>query len=334
MRIVSLFRSNLIGAALSESAVVNAAPPSSATWYADYLRDARQVAIGHDRSLNLYCIGSGSPTVILESGLGGYAFDWWAVQGGIASFTRVCAYDRAGMGMSPPGPFPRDTNAHVADLEALLKAAELRPPYVLVGHSMGAYTVRVFASRHRRDVAGIVFVDPSIENQLAEIYAALPNIAESDNRSRSRIAACADPARTAEIAEDCARATPNGFTPALADAFARTQGLASSQAFESEAQSFTTRDSPEVIAASRHLGTMPMIVLTRTELSTNMTKDQAELEWKLWNGMHDRLAKLSSIGVNRPVPGAGHYIQLDKPDAVIRAVSEVVATERRTKARR
>jgi len=315
---------------LGASAVADAKPhvSSAAHWYADYARDSRLVQIGNGRSLNLYCIGSGKPTLILESGLGGYAFDWWKVQGEIAKSSRVCAYDRAGMGMSPSGPFPRDTNAQVSDLEALLKAAKVRPPYVLVGHSMGAYTVRLFASRHRRDVAGIVFVDPATENQLAEFYAALPNIAKSDKASMSRIAACADPARTAEVAENCARTAPKEFTPALAHAFDRTQGLAASQTFQSEVDSFTKLDSSEVVAASRHLGATPIIVLTRTELSTNMTPAEAQLEWKIWNRQHDRLAKLSSNGINRAVPGAGHYIQLDRPDAVIKAVKEVLAKAR------
>ena len=68
-----------------------------------------------------------------------------------------------------------------------------------------------------------------------------------------------------------------------------------------------------------------MIVLTRGERSTNMPTDQAETEWNIWNKMHDDLAKLSKAGVNRVVPGANHYIQLDKPDVVVDAVLEILS---------
>lgn len=305
------------------------AEPSSVAWYRGYLQGSRLVRLANGRSLNLYCMGSGSPTVILEAGLGGWAYDWWAVQGSVAKRTRVCAYDRAGMGMSPIGPFPRDTKAQVADLEALLAAAKVRPPYVLVGHSMGAYNVRVFASRHPYDVAGIVFVDPATENQLPILYTALPTLAESDQRSLSRVRACANPHRSAETAKDCARAAPEDFSPELANAFGRTQGLSASETFGSEVEAFMSSDSQQVIAESRPFRKMPLMVLTRTELSSNMTKEDAQVEWKLWNEMHAKLAKLSTVGINRPVPGSGHYIQLDKPEAVVAAISEVVASAKR-----
>jgi hypothetical protein len=74
---------------------------------------------------------------------------------------------------------------------------------------------------------------------------------------------------------------------------------------------------------------MPLIVLTRGEKSIDMTADEAATEWRLWNQMHDDVAKLSTAGVNRVVDGANHYIQFDKPDAVVDAVSEVVAAARR-----
>jgi pimeloyl-ACP methyl ester carboxylesterase len=274
-------------------------------------------------------MGSGSPTVILEAGLGGYAFDWRSVQPDVAKFTRVCAYDRAGSGKSPPGPVPRDTRAQVSDLEKLLKAAAVRPLYVLVGHSMGGYNVQLFASRHIEDVVGIVFVDSSTPNQLPCLYASLPAIEESDKRSLVRVKACADPARDAETAENCTRAAPEDFPPELAKAFATTQGLSVNQAFASEVESFMERDSAQVLAENRDLGSMPLIVLTRTELSTNMSKADAELEWKLWNQTHEKLAALSKTGVNRPVPGAGHYIHLDKPEAVIEAIRGVVTEARK-----
>jgi pimeloyl-ACP methyl ester carboxylesterase len=305
------------------------AAPAAAAWYASYARDSHLVRLPGGRSLNLYCVGAGSPTAILESGIGGGAYDWRSVQARMAERTRVCAYDRAGLGRSPPGPLPRDTRAEVADLEALVRAAGLRPPYLLVGHSMGGYNVRLFASRHRRDVAGILLIDPSVENQLPILYAAVPALAASDQRQIGQLRACADPQRSAEMVARCARSAPEGFPPELAASFVAEYGLTAAQTVLSEVDSFLTVASQQVIAERRRLGAMPLIVLTRGERSGNLTPDQAETEWTLWHRLHGEVARLSTIGSHRVVEGANHYIQLDRPDAVIDAVGELVAAARR-----
>ncbi|MEZ5995486.1 MAG: alpha/beta hydrolase [Hyphomonadaceae bacterium] len=309
----------------------DAGPPAlsnSAAYYANYLRDSRLIPIGNGRALNLYCRGSGAPTVILEAGLGGFAYDWRAVQERIAVNTRVCAYDRAGMGRSPIGPMPRDTRAQVADLEALLASADVPGPYVLVGHSAGGYNVRVFASRHLGDVAGIVMVDPSVVNQLPRFVAALPNMAGQADGAISYARACADPARSAETAENCTRAAPEDFPEDLARTFVASQGLDQARTFQSEIEAFINVDSDQVEAEGRSLGAIPLIVLTRGERSTNMTEEQADTELRLWNELHTEVARLSSRGSHRIVQGAGHYIQLDQPDAVVGAVLEVVEQAR------
>lgn len=315
--------------AVADEASQAGAAPGPAGWYRGYLQGSRLIRLPTGRTLNLYCLGSGGPTVILEAGLGGGAFDWWPVQERMARTTRVCAYDRAGHGRSPVGPFPRDTRAQVADLEALLRAARIRGPYVLVGHSMGGFNMRVFASRHLREVAGMVLVDPSAENQISITHAAAPAIAANDERSLRRAWACADPQRSEEIARLCTRPAPDGFPPDLATAWASSFDLATAQTGLSEAEAFLNADSGQVAAERRHLGAMPLIILTRGERSSDIPADQAETEWRLWNGRHEELARLSSVGSNRVVQGANHYIQLDRPDAVVDAVREVLAQARR-----
>jgi pimeloyl-ACP methyl ester carboxylesterase len=309
-------------------ALQTAALSPQAAWYAAYQRDSRLVPLPDRRKLNLYCIGMGSPTVILESGLGGDAYDWRAVQGNIAKQTRVCAYDRAGLGKSSPGPLPRDVKAEVADLEALLKAADLHGPYVLVGHSMGGYIVRLFADRHLDDIAGMVLVDSSVENQIPVMEAVSPAIAEGDKKALANARHCGVPNPSAAVLKDCARSVPSSFPPGLATAWVAAHGAASIQTWSYELESFPTADSPEVVAERRSFGSMPLIVLTRGELSTNLPADQAKAEWSNWNRMHNDLAKLSTVGVNRVVPGANHYIQLDKPDAVVGAVKDVLSAAR------
>jgi pimeloyl-ACP methyl ester carboxylesterase len=120
---------------------------------------AQLVPIGGGQSLSLSCRGTGSPTVLLESGLGVYSGTWLAVQKRVATRTRACVYDRRGLGQSSPAPSGRTSADMVADLETLLAAARLPPPYVLVGASFGGLTVQLYATEHPDQVAGIVLVD-------------------------------------------------------------------------------------------------------------------------------------------------------------------------------
>jgi pimeloyl-ACP methyl ester carboxylesterase len=118
-------------------------------------------------NMHIYCTGEGSPTVVLDAGLNGGTMSWAKVQEQVSNHTRVCSYDRAGMSWSEPGPKPR-TYMRIADeLHALLQAAGEEGPYVLVGHSVGAHTVRFFVQKYPTDVAGIVLVDPAHEKILS-----------------------------------------------------------------------------------------------------------------------------------------------------------------------
>ena len=114
--------------------------------------------------LHLHCIGQGSPTVVLDAGLGAFSLDWGAVQPHIATSTRVCAYDRAGLGWSDPGPTPRSPQQSASELHALLTKGGVEGPYVLVAHSISGKTARLFASQHPDEVAGMVLVDARHEH--------------------------------------------------------------------------------------------------------------------------------------------------------------------------
>jgi pimeloyl-ACP methyl ester carboxylesterase len=116
---------------------------------------------GH--TVHMVIQGRGAPTVILESGLGQGREAWAKILSDVANFTRVVAYDRAGLGQSEPGPKPRTAQQIVTELHTALKNAGLAPPYVLVGHSGSGFTIRVFAGLYPKEVAGLVFVDPTQE---------------------------------------------------------------------------------------------------------------------------------------------------------------------------
>jgi pimeloyl-ACP methyl ester carboxylesterase len=124
----------------------------------------RLVDIGGYR-LHLDCQGTGSPTVILEAGLGDPAISWSGVQPALARSARVCSYDRAGLGSSDPGPFPRDPMRETGELHTLLSRAGLAPPYVLVGHSYGGDLTRLYAARFPQGVVGLVLVEAANEDQ-------------------------------------------------------------------------------------------------------------------------------------------------------------------------
>ena len=128
----------------------------------------RMVDLGGYR-LHINCQGSsqaGSPTVVIDAASGEFSLHWAAVQHKVAEFTRVCTYDRAGMGWSDRSRKPYTAMRTVEELHTLLMQAGVEPPYVLVGHSLGGLNVRLYAHEHPDQVAGLILVDPAHEEQL------------------------------------------------------------------------------------------------------------------------------------------------------------------------
>lgn len=115
--------------------------------------------------LHINCVGEGSPTVIIDSGIGGFSLEWLTIQNNLADTLKVCSYDRAGYGWSDPGPRPRTTDRITYELHSLLVESKIPGPYVLVGHSFGGYNIRYFASKYPSLTAGLVLVDSSHPEQ-------------------------------------------------------------------------------------------------------------------------------------------------------------------------
>jgi pimeloyl-ACP methyl ester carboxylesterase len=118
-------------------------------------------------SLHINCVGQGSPTVVLDGGSGEMSADWVLVQREVSGTTRVCAYDRAGMGWSEMGPEPRDAKQISNELHALLEGGGIDGPYVLVGHSFGGLYMQTYAARYPDEVAGVALVDSSQPDQFS-----------------------------------------------------------------------------------------------------------------------------------------------------------------------
>lgn len=145
---------------------------------------AKLVDVGGHR-LYLSCTGEGSPIVILDGGMGASSDSWSRIQPEIATFTRVCSYDRANTGKSDAVAKPRTIEQIVDDLHNLLTNAKVPAPYVLVGHSFGGMNVRMYASKYPADAAGMVLVDSSLEDLFARWDAFVD--AESMKRKRARM---------------------------------------------------------------------------------------------------------------------------------------------------
>src|SRR5574339_51922 len=132
--------------------------------------------------MHIYCVGQGSPTILLDHVGGGSSVDWALIQPGLAEHTRVCAYDRAGFGWSDVNPAPRTMEQQVHELHGLLQGANEQGPYILVGHSYGARVSRVYATTYPEDVAGMVLMDPGILYDDPRYPAELHSDAEAETR--------------------------------------------------------------------------------------------------------------------------------------------------------
>jgi pimeloyl-ACP methyl ester carboxylesterase len=307
------------------------APDDAAAWWKHYRADARLVRLPDGKRLSLYCEGKGAPVVMMESGLGSGAWTWHKVQTAIARTTRTCVYDRAGYWSSPPAGGPRDAGAEADDLAALLKAAQLPAPYVIVGHSYGGYITRLYAGRHTADLAGLVLVDPSSARQNQRLGEISPAMASSEDAGVAKTKACSIDPRPPGDAKDCVlRPPPKDIPPDMADWFiaSQTPGYASAMAREYDAMPALSSD--QLNAEKKSLGAVPFVLLNRdNERLVTDGPPQEEAANALWLKMHQEIMDISSDSQLRIVAGAGHRIQDDKPAAVIEAVIEVVAKARK-----
>jgi pimeloyl-ACP methyl ester carboxylesterase len=256
----------------------------------------RLVDIG-GRLLHVNCTGQGTPTVVLEAGLGSGAVTWQHVQRPLSDITRVCSYDRAGYGWSASGPSPRTSARVTDDLHRLLEKAGVQGPLVLAGHSLGGLFARHYAARYPTEIAGMVLVDSTHEDQ-DKPPAAIRMVVNLLGRAGITRALFQfdDPGLNAMYKS-------NRSLDATFDEFAAV-----------EESSNQTRE------AHFSFGSKPLIVLT----AGSNDADPA------WQRLQKELATRSSNGKRIVATGSGHYIQDDRPELVIAAVREVIAATKGT----
>jgi pimeloyl-ACP methyl ester carboxylesterase len=288
------------------------------------------VSIG-DRRMHLHCVGSGSPTVVIESGASSFALDWALVQPEIARTSRVCTYDRAGYGWSDPSPAGDSPTRIVEDLRATLDSARERPPYVLVGASMGGIYIRMFELRYPSDVAGMVFVDPSHEDRLFVDVAGktVPIWARTVEEMRASLPPRSAwgyvqslPQRSPQTGDPFDRLPQHLYETRL-EFDRRLIASGQTMTYDQYVEGATGRQAAfvtlhEQSAGTRPLGNRPVVVLTR---GADFSQDRVDT--------HAALAAQSTNSRQTTVVGAGHEIHLFAPAVVIEALRDVVDAVRR-----
>lgn len=269
-----LFSAAIIATTLSATSAVRATEPA----------DMISVA-GHQ--VNMVRMGAGPYTVIFESGFGSDLTVWRNVAPAVAKSAQVIAYSRAGHGKSQARPGERTVSANTSDLEKMIAAAQLRPPFILVGHSYGGFLIRDFAARNPAQVAGMVFVDASDERLEAELRKI-------------------DPAKTAQDIKISESYTPPKFKAELK----HVQAI-----FDSGK-----------LANAGPLPDVPVAVLTSSMKHENPEFFlHSPAGMKTWRSLHESFFRQFSTGIHTVTANAGHNIHLEQPQLVIAAIEQVIS---------
>ena len=291
--------------------------------------------------LHLNCTGKGSPTVVVENGLGDFSFDWILVQDRVSRFTRICTYDRAGYAWSDPGPKPRTFSQLNLELRDALSKLGEQGPFLLVGHSYGGPVVRNFAAAYPHDVAGMVLVDAAFEGERVGIGGkammrlgdgatarAIPPPHEEMKESDKPVVLTNTPPHQEQQPLD---AIYSVLPPAEQKLQLWAQSLPEIEETEGSQLEWSGEYFAKWLARPQAgtLGAIPLIVLTRAEggyRDGDYDIPAAQLERERKEGQ----AKLVLLSANsrQVIVHSGHNMELEAPDDVTAAIREVVETIR------
>jgi len=298
----------------------------------------RMVDVGGYK-LRIDCMGTAQPTVIIDGGIGTATMGWTVVQRQAAEFARVCVYDRAGYFASGNGPQPRTSEQMARELHLLLANAGEHGPFVMVGHSFGVYTVRVYHALYPAEVAGVVMVDGSQEDGTATLKALLPAHRVHTLEAEERLLLALEPV-AARVGLLRLFTEPSGtasdwklFPPGMKEAAA--QWMWRTPFDDVEAQEFARFDeSGEQARRSGTLGDLPLVVVTAAKpwLGPPVTPEDVPATLKfqaIWvSDLQMRLVRLSSNGRQVIAENSNHGIQFLEPGVVVSAVRDVVGSTR------
>jgi pimeloyl-ACP methyl ester carboxylesterase len=306
-------------------------------------RVGQAVYIG-GRTLNLYCSGQGTPTVILEPGGNSPGYAQLSLQSKMAMFTRACWYDRAGVGWSDPPLSPRTSATIVSDLHEAMQRAGVLPPYVMAGGSVGGEYVHIYAARYPTDVAGLVLIDSAVPDQREPDFMLSPLNRMSGSTRHLICMALPVAARFGIIrffASRERRPPPPDVTAEQADTLAKLE--AQPKAFLTDAEQgcaatdegrIVPREgggNPDVNDAARNagsLGNRPLVVLTAGKYwaPDGFEKEAADYHEVWVHQLQASLVRLSTRG-RQVIVDADHGMS-QSPDSVVTAVRQVVVEVR------
>jgi pimeloyl-ACP methyl ester carboxylesterase len=300
--------------------------PASGQTPQGYNRPGRMIDIG-GRKLYLNCSGSGSPTIILVAGGDAFSIDWALIQPRVAGETRVCSYDRAGLGWSDSGPANETVEQTISDLHALLQAAGEKPPYLLVGASIGGIFIRAYQHTFPNEVGGLVFtnsanrVGMSVKGKVGLLW----ELTDDEIRSAFPLpSTMKGPAPTREgepfdrLPADL-QAVRLGFDLRIWEKFDPAQATPAQNL--SWRKEFLREFAETDAGRDRPLGRLPVIVL-----SSNPPASEADRQSR--DGAGARLDFLSSNDVHITATGSGHEIHLYQPEMVVQALERGVSAVR------
>jgi pimeloyl-ACP methyl ester carboxylesterase len=254
--------------------------------------------------LHLWCTGDGAPAVILDAGLGGTSAGWGFVQPEVARFTRVCSYDRAGMGYSDPGPSPRTARRIAGELAELVARSGIAGPVVLVGESIAGFNIRVFASEHPERAAGLVLVDASHEDDAHEV----PGMA--------RFVPLLATSGVFRLLGVSFGQSVESLAPAVQRYAQATRFRAAGYRAAAD-EIMHIRETVSEVRSSRRRLTIPVLVVTGARGADEN-----------WRRLQQDEASLSARGCVITAQQAGHVIAIDQPQIVVDAIRTVVEIAR------
>jgi len=261
-------------------------------------------------SLHIRCTGEGSPTVVIDTGVGDTSARWTSIQAELAQLTRTCTYDRAGYGASEPGPLPRHSERAAEELKQLLENAGVEGPYVLVGHSLGGLNAQVFADRYPERVGGLILLDPT---PLAFITGqAFPELYHMLEQQAGELQQAAEAARQAS--------SPSSGQAMDAEAQVKAGYL---EAVASEHAALIAETAAQV-AAVESFGDLPLVVIG-SGMPNPAFGEQAAAFQQFWIEQNRALAGKSTNGTFVLASLSGHYLHEDAPDLVMDVIRQVVA---------
>jgi pimeloyl-ACP methyl ester carboxylesterase len=263
-------------------------------------------------SLHIQCVGTGTPTVVLDAGLGGTSLDWNLVQTQIGQTTRVCAYDRAGMGWSESGPTPRTPAQIAGELHTLLGNAGIAGPYILVGHSLAGKNVRMFARQHPDEVAGMVLVDA--RSEVVDEYTS-PAAAQAFQQAVAAQGTLYGLARRLGLVRLFGASLEGSEAMTAATRLEMALFASGQRGIDTTFAEALERATDEGQLQTATLGDLPLIVLAAGESMEQIP---------YWSDAQRQQAALSTNGRLIMVEGSGHVIHAEQPARVIDAVQQVV----------